>query len=298
LLGLPNNESTQRNLDQHKEFGMKRMSEEQADTPPDPPLALRPSSTQKQNESTTKDNLDHKELVMKRMANVDNIPKGHDLVFLQFEVDGKDIGIIELELFSADCPKTCENFRSLCQGFKTKNESLLIYKGSTLHRIIPNFVLQGGDITKGNGAGGASIYGTNFDDENFKYKHDAFGNLCMANSGKNSNRSQFYITFTACPWLDGKDVVFGKVFYGADTVKTIESFGTSNGTPKGKIVIKNCGISIVPLKWEFARLLFIDQNSTSDNTSPFSKLPLEILKLIISMCKQPIYIQNQLLGTN
>lgn len=133
-------------------------------------------------------------------------------------------------------PKTAENFRQLCTG-----EQGYGYKGSTLHRIIPEFMAQGGDFTKHNGTGGKSIYGAKFADENFKLKHTGFGTLSMANSGVNSNGSQFFICFTKCDWLDSKHVVFGKVIAGAEVIKKIEKVGAKNGNPSQKVTIYSSG---------------------------------------------------------
>eukprot|EP00914_Ancora_sagittata_P012208 GHVO01023552.1.p1 GENE.GHVO01023552.1~~GHVO01023552.1.p1 ORF type:complete len:171 (+),score=24.59 GHVO01023552.1:3-515(+) len=152
---------------------------------------------------------------------------------------------IEMKLFAKDVPKTAENFRVLCTGEKCTGEKgpKLSYKNSIFHRVIPDFMLQGGDFTRGNGTGGVSIYGEKFRDENFKFKHTKPGQLSMANSGPNTNGSQFFITTVATPWLDGKHVVFGEVVGDKSlaVVKQIEKMGSRSGETKCEIRIVDCG---------------------------------------------------------
>ncbi|CRG94239.1 peptidyl-prolyl cis-trans isomerase, putative [Plasmodium gallinaceum] len=163
-------------------------------------------------------------------------------VFFDISIDNRGAGRIIFELFNDITPRTSENFRALCTGEKIGSRGKsLHYKGSIFHRIIPQFMCQGGDITNGNGSGGESIYGRSFTDENFLVKHDQPGLLSMANAGPNTNSSQFFITLVPCPWLDGKHVVFGKVIDGMNVVREMEKEGAKSGYVKRQVVITDCG---------------------------------------------------------
>jgi peptidylprolyl isomerase len=163
-------------------------------------------------------------------------------VALDVTIGGEPAGTITIELFADVVPKTAENFRALCTGEKGTGKSgkPLSYKGSSFHRIIPGFMIQGGDFTRGNGTGGESIYGEKFADENFKLKHTGPGTLSMANAGPNTNGSQFFITVADTSWLDGKHVVFGKVIDGMDVVKKMEAQGSQSGATKSEVKLASC----------------------------------------------------------
>lgn len=157
-------------------------------------------------------------------------------VFFEVSADGVPLGRIEFKLYDDVVPETARNFRELATG-----QNGFGYKGSPFHRVIPDFMLQGGDFTNEDGTGGKSIYGAKFPDENFKLKHTKPGLLSMANAGRNTNGSQFFITTIVTDWLDGKHVVFGEVVEGMDVVKAVETLGSRSGATSKKIVISDSG---------------------------------------------------------
>jgi len=165
------------------------------------------------------------------------------VVFFDIEADGQALGRIRLRLYNDIVPKTAENFRQLAIGWRNKQGEIVGYEGSKFHRVIPDFMLQGGDFTTGTGTGGYSIYGNKFADENFDKKHTKPGLLSMANAGPDTNGSQFFITTVVTSWLDGKHVVFGEVADDASmaVVKQVEALGSGSGKTSADVRIASSG---------------------------------------------------------
>ncbi|GAX82175.1 hypothetical protein CEUSTIGMA_g9603.t1 [Chlamydomonas eustigma] len=168
-----------------------------------------------------------------------------DKVYMQIKIGSEVVGKMLIGLYGSLVPKTVQNFKALCTGEKGVGQAgkPLHFKGSKFHRVIPEFMAQGGDITMGNGFGGESIYGEKFEDESFKLRHDERGVLAMANAGPGTNGSQFYFLFGPQPHLDGKHVVFGKIEAGFDILRRIESVGTDGGVPTDEVEIIDCGLA-------------------------------------------------------
>ncbi|UYV71781.1 Ppib [Cordylochernes scorpioides] len=179
------------------------------------------------------------------------------MVYFDLTLGGEDIGRVEIGLFGRTVPKTVKNFVELCNKHLTdppQEGKLTGYKGSVFHRVIEDFMIQGGDFTRGDGRGGTSIYGEKFPDENFKLKHYGAGWLSMANSGPDTNGSQFFITTKKTTWLDGRHVVFGKILKGMNVIRQVERTKTdSQDKPLKAVMIKDCGTLPVDSPFSVAR---------------------------------------------
>ena len=183
-----------------------------------------------------KNKLNRHKIKIKKKKKTKNVK--NNLVYMDISISNHLVGKIIIKLYDDIVPITCKNFRELCS-----KKHKMSYKGSIFHRIISDFMIQGGDITQGNGTGGMSIYGKKFKDENFNIPHHKPYLLSMANSGKNTNGSQFFITTTKTPHLDGKHVVFGEVVDGFKVVNKLNNIDTDeNDRPFDDVVISNCGI--------------------------------------------------------
>merc|ERR1712212_94562 len=177
-------------------------------------------------------------------------PKVTDLVFFDITIGGEPAGRIEIGLFGKTVPKTVKNYKSLAEGFTADDGEKLTFKGSIFHRIIKDFMIQGGDFTRFDGTGGKSIYGEKFPDENFKIKHHGAGWLSMANAGKDTNGSQFFICTVKTSWLDNRHVVFGKVLEGMKHVRAVEAMDGGDSKPTKEVKIADSGV--IPLETPFA----------------------------------------------
>lgn len=191
---------------------------------------------------------------MARMAYEENLlERKHDLMYMNIKIGDEMVGKLLIELFNDLAPKTCTNFKELCLGTKQESEKNdpplnLAYKGSIFHRVVKNGWIQGGDIVHGSGNNGWSVFGETFEDENYSVLHTKRGIIGMANKGRHTNASQFYITFQPAPWMDCKYVAFGEVIEGMDILDKMEAIDTYNERPVSECTIADCGLVDVK-KW-------------------------------------------------
>uniref|UniRef100_A0A8C1NNA6 Peptidyl-prolyl cis-trans isomerase n=1 Tax=Cyprinus carpio TaxID=7962 RepID=A0A8C1NNA6_CYPCA len=200
------------------------------------------------------------------------------VVFFNITIDNKDAGRIVMELFAHIVPRTAENFRALCTGEKGFG-----YRRSIFHRIVPNFMCEGGDITNQDGTGGKSIYGGKFEDESFEVRHTGPGLLSMANRGRDTNSSQFFITLKKAEHLDFKHVAFGFVKDGMDVVRRIGELGAKDGKPTKTITISDCGQIIAPCK--LPCMIFSDVCGVTCLTNPHHFDPNVTVVCIVLLVK-------------
>ncbi|XP_040519674.1 NK-tumor recognition protein isoform X1 [Gallus gallus] len=200
--------------------------------------------------------------------------------FFDIEINREPVGRIMFQLFSDICPKTCKNFLCLCSGEKGIGKTTgkkLCYKGTTFHRVVKNFMIQGGDFSEGNGKGGESIYGGYFKDENFILKHDRAFLLSMANRGKHTNGSQFFITTKPAPHLDGVHVVFGLVISGFEVIEQIENLKTDTASrPYADVRVIDCGVLVTkPAKDALEKKKKVCSDSEASDSSSSGSDPSE-----------------------